>query len=137
MGMHELSLAASVVEIALRNAAGRRVIRVEVEVGALRQAVPAALTFSFDMVAQGTLAEGAVLDIQAIPARGACRRCGAVGELHAFPLQCPSCGAFDLDIVAGEELLVASLEVEESDEGEHDDGEHDEDSGHGGHPGCQ
>ncbi len=130
--MHELSLAASVLEIALRHAAGRRVIRVELEVGALRQAVPSALAFSFEMVALGTPAEGAVLDIQAIPAQGACRGCGAISELHAFPLQCPSCGTFDLEIVAGEELLVASLEVEES-----DDGEHNEDRGHGGHPGCQ
>jgi len=130
--MHELSLAASVVEIALRHAAGRRVTRVELEVGALRQAVPSALTFSFEVVAQGTLAEGAILDIRAIPARGACRRCGAVSELHLFPLQCPSCGAFDLEIVAGEELLVASLELEER-----HDGEHDQDGGDGGHPGCQ
>lgn len=130
--MHELSLAASVVEIALRHAAGRRVTRVQLEVGWLRQAVPSALTFSFDLVAQGTVAEGAVLEILSIPAKGACRRCGTVSELRAFPLQCASCGAFDLDIVAGEELLVASLELEDI-----DDGEHDEDGGHGGHPGCQ
>lgn len=130
--MHELSLAASVVEIALRHAAGRRVIKVEVEVGALRQAVPSALTFSFEVVAQGTLAEGAVLEIEAIPARGACRRCGAVSELHSFPLQCPACGSFDLEIVAGEELLVTSLELEEA-----SDGEYDENRGYGRHPGCQ
>lgn len=130
--MHELSLAASVVEIALRHAAGRRVVRVELEVGALRQAVPAALAFSFEVVAQGTLAEGAALDIRAIAARCVCRRCEAVSELHTFPLQCPSCGAFDLEIVAGEELLVASLELEDV-----SDGNDDEDSSDGGHPGCQ
>lgn len=131
--MHELSLAASVVEIALRHAAGRRVTRVELEVGSLRQAVPSALTFSFEMVAQGTLAEGATLDIQVIPAKGECRSCGAVGELHEFPLACLSCGSLDLNIVAGEELLVASLELEEDDVGEH----RSEDSRDGGYPGCQ
>ncbi len=131
--MHELSLAASVVEIALRHAAGRRVTRVALEVGALRQAVPSALTFSFELVAQGTLAEGAALDILAIPAKGECRRCGVVGELHEFPLACPACGAFDLNIVAGEELLVASLELEEDESAE----QRSQDSGDGGHSGCQ
>lgn len=130
--MHELSLAASVLEIALRHAAGRRVTKVQLEVGALWQAAPSALTFSFEVVAQGTYAEGAVLEIAAIPIRGVCRRCGIVNELHEFPLLCPSCGSFDLDIVAGEELLVASLELED-DSG----GEQREDSGDGGHPGCQ
>ena len=127
--MHELSLAASVVEIALRHAAGRRVARVQLEVGWLRQVVPSALTFSFEMVASGTLAEGAALEITNIPAQGECRRCGAVSALHAFPLQCESCGAFDLKIVAGEELLVASLELEEVNSG--DDNEN---GSHGGHP---
>ena len=127
--MHELSLAASVVEIALRHAAGRRVKRVQLEVGWLRQVVPSALTFSFEMVTLGTLAERAALEIRDIPARGECRRCGTVSALRAFPLQCESCGAFDLKIVAGEELLVAFLELEEL-----NNGDDDKDGSHGGHP---
>lgn len=115
--MHELSIAASVLEIALRHAAGRRVTRVEVQVGHLRQVVPSALAFSFEIVAQGTPAEGATLELETIPARGICRRCRAESRLHAFPLQCAACGGFDLEIVAGEELVVESLDVEEADVG--------------------
>src|SRR5205085_607800 len=63
ISMHELSIAQSVVEIAERHAAGRRVQKVELQVGYLRQVVPSALTFSFELVAQGTLVEGAELDI--------------------------------------------------------------------------
>ena len=133
--MHELSLAASVADIVLRHASGRRVTRVQVEVGRLRQVVPSALTFSFEMVTMGTLAEGAALEIQAIPAQGECRRCEAVSELHAYPLQCEACGAFDLTIIAGEELLVASLELEEISDGDDKDCGKDcgKDSGDGGH----
>jgi hydrogenase nickel incorporation protein HypA/HybF len=115
--MHELSIAASILEIALRHAAGRRVTRVQVQVGHLRQVVSDALAFSFEIVAQGTPAEGAELVLEAVAARGMCRRCGIESRLVAFPLQCEACGGFDLHIVAGEELIVESLELEEADVG--------------------
>lgn len=115
--MHELGIAVSVVEIVCRHAAGRRVSRVELKVGHLRQIVPATLAFNFELVAEGTLAEGAELAMEAIPAVGACNVCGAETVLHAFPFQCASCAGFDLRIVAGEELEVESIECcEESDD---------------------
>jgi hydrogenase nickel incorporation protein HypA/HybF len=119
--MHELSIAASVVEIAQRHAAGRRVSRVVVKVGHLRQVVPSALAFSFELVAQGTPLEGAALQIEAVPAVGACRRCGAQSHLQSFPLQCAACGALDLQITAGQELVVESLDLEEAESETHGD----------------
>ena len=59
--MHELSIAESVVQIAGRHANGRRVTKVCLKVGHLRQVVPSALAFSFELVAQGTSVEGAEL----------------------------------------------------------------------------
>jgi Zn finger protein HypA/HybF involved in hydrogenase expression len=32
--------------------------------------------------------------------------------MRAFPLQCPRCGGLNLEIEAGEELLVDALELE-------------------------
>ncbi len=116
--MHELSLASSVLEIVLRHAAGRKVTRVELEVGALRQVVPASLSFSFEMMAQGTPAEGASVKIETTKAWGKCRACGVVSELSAFPLRCGACGSFTVNIVAGQELLVASLELEDDSDGD-------------------
>ena len=113
LAVHELSIAQSVVEIACRHAAGRRVTRVQLKVGHLRQVVPSALAFSFEIVAQGTPVEGAELALESVPAAGVCRQCGVQSELSAFPLQCEACGAFDLDVVAGEELIVESLDLEE------------------------
>jgi len=123
-GMHELSIAASVVEIACRHARPvqdgalpQRVSKVHVQVGYLRQVVPAALAFSFELVAQGTAAEGAELELDTVPAVGRCRRCGVESRLRAFPLQCGACSGFDLEIVAGEELVVESLELEDVEDG--------------------
>jgi hydrogenase nickel incorporation protein HypA/HybF len=110
--MHELAIAESVVRIACNHAAGRRVTRVELKVGHLRQVVPDALAFSFALVAEGTAAEGAELDMKEIPAAGRCRRCGSEGELPGFPLACGACGSWDVDVIRGEELLVDALECE-------------------------
>jgi hydrogenase nickel incorporation protein HypA/HybF len=110
--VHELSIAESVLQVASRHAEGRRVTKVYVKVGHLRQVVPSALAFSFELVAHGTSAEGAELELQQVPATGVCKECGEESRLAAFPLQCRSCRSHDLEIIEGEELLVESLELE-------------------------
>ena len=112
--MHELSIAESVVRIASRQADGRRVTKVQMKVGYLRQVVPSALTFGFSLLAEGTPVEGAELEMEQVPAEGRCRGCGVESGLGSFPLQCGRCGAFDLEILKGEELMVESLELEET-----------------------
>jgi hydrogenase nickel incorporation protein HypA/HybF len=111
--VHELALAEAIARIAAGHAGGRRVTAVEVRVGWLRQVVPDALTFAFELVAQGTIVEGARLAIEQVPAEGICRSCGARSVMGDFPLRCSRCGGLDLEVVAGEELLVDSLELEE------------------------
>jgi hydrogenase nickel incorporation protein HypA/HybF len=112
--LHELSIAESVIRIASRQANGRRVTKVQMRVGHLRQVVPSALTFGFGLLAEGTSVEGAELEVEQVPAEGRCRGCGVESRLDGFPLQCEGCGSFDLDILQGEELMVDSLELEEA-----------------------
>jgi hydrogenase nickel incorporation protein HypA/HybF len=111
--MHELSIASAIAEIVDRHAAGRRVVRVEVLVGHLRQVVPDALAFSWDLVTDGTTAAGSELVIVPVAAEGRCRACGATGRLDAFPLRCERCGGLDVELLRGEELLVDALELED------------------------
>ena len=111
--MHELSIAESVVRVASRQANGRRVTKVQLKVGHLRQVVPSALAFGFELVAEGTPVEGAELKMEEVSAVGTCRECAAESQLRSFPLQCQECGSFDLEILRGEELLVEYLELEE------------------------
>ena len=112
--MHELALAEAVVAIASRHAQGRKVYRVELKVWRLRQVVPSALEFAFELLADGTALEGAELVIEDVPARAHCLACGAETAMSGFPLRCASCGGIDVEIVAGEELLVDALELEEA-----------------------
>ena len=111
--MHELSIAEAVVRIASEHAQGRSVARVELRVGHLRQVAPGALAFAFEVAGQGTPVEGAALAIEEVPARVACRVCAAESGAHGFPLACAGCGSLDVDLVAGEELDVDALELED------------------------
>jgi hydrogenase nickel incorporation protein HypA/HybF len=111
--MHELSVAQAIVDVAARHAAGRRVVKVEVRVGHLRQVVPDSLHFAFALLTEGSALDGCELAIEHVPAAGSCRDCGAQSTLPDFPLRCARCGGLDVEVIAGEELLVAALELEE------------------------
>jgi hydrogenase nickel incorporation protein HypA/HybF len=112
--MHELSIADALLAIVTEHSDGRQVMRVDVEVGHLRQVVPSALAFAFELLAQGTCAAGAELRLHEVPVRTRCRVCRAVSRQTRFPMSCASCQGADLEIVTGEELRVESLEVSDA-----------------------
>jgi hydrogenase nickel incorporation protein HypA/HybF len=110
--MHELGISRNIVAIVAEAAAGRRIRRVTVEIGKLSGVVPQALQFSFGLVADGTPAAGAVLDIREIQARARCADCAAEFQVDSFFAAC-GCGCRQLERLAGEELNVKSLELED------------------------
>ena len=110
--MHELSIADAIVQIALTHAGERKIEAIELKVGHLRQVVPDALAFAFTLVSEGTVAEGAELLLEEVPAAGVCRDCGEESEFEGFPLACEGCGSLDVEVVRGEELLVDALVME-------------------------
>jgi hydrogenase nickel incorporation protein HypA/HybF len=112
--VHELSIADAVVTIAREHARGRRVTSVEVRIGRLRQVVPDALEFAFGLVAAGTNVEGAALAVEHVPARVACAGCGEETEAADFPIACALCGSLDVEVIAGDELLVEAIELEDA-----------------------
>jgi hydrogenase nickel incorporation protein HypA/HybF len=66
--MHELAVAESIVSMVDEAAAGRRVRKVTLEIGAGSCVSPEALAFGFGLVAEGTAAQGAELVI--VPTAG-------------------------------------------------------------------
>ncbi len=110
--MHELSIAQAIVDVAARHAGESRVERVYVRVGHLRQVVPSALEFSFELCTHGTTLEGAALELEEVPVRVSCRGCAGESAPDGFPLACAACGGLDVEVVQGEELQVESLELE-------------------------
>jgi hydrogenase nickel incorporation protein HypA/HybF len=110
--MHELGITRNIVSIVEEAARGRRVRRVTLDVGKHAGVIPGALLFCFDVVAQGTALEGARLDINEIAGRGRCRDCGRVFETASLYEAC-TCGSHQIERLAGEELKIREMEVEE------------------------
>lgn len=110
--MHELGITQNIVAIVSEYAKDRKIRRVVVEIGKLSAIMPDAVEFCFDICTQGTVLEGAVLEILQIPGLAKCRQCGA-----EFPLEKPfgicNCGSVHLDLITGEELKIKEIEIEE------------------------
>jgi hydrogenase nickel incorporation protein HypA/HybF len=108
--MHELAIAESVVSSVLDRVEDRHVSVVRLRVGRLAGVVPDALQFCFELAASGTVLEGASLEIEEVPARAHCRSCDADFTLLDAFLLC-DCGSADVQLLAGRDLSVASVEV--------------------------
>ncbi|MBV7281987.1 hydrogenase maturation nickel metallochaperone HypA [Corynebacterium sp. TAE3-ERU30] len=109
--MHEVALSTQLAAVVRRAAAGRRVRVVHLEVGQLRQVVPASFEYAWRFVSAGTELDGAELDTRWIPVRLRCS-CGFHGEMGAeLNLCCPRCGE-PAEILSGEEFRVVDIEVE-------------------------
>ncbi|GIM47629.1 putative hydrogenase nickel incorporation protein HypA [Collibacillus ludicampi] len=117
--MHELSIAHSLVEIAVETAENARMKRVKalyLKLGALSGVVKEALEFSFDVVIQGTPLEGARLVIEDVPVKVFCPDCQEAHKLpEPFPMRCPVCGTRTGQVLEGRELELYSLEGGEGD----------------------
>lgn len=108
--MHELAIAESVVEAVLERTADRRVTTVRLQVGRLSGVVPDALTFCFELAASGTALEGTALQIEQRTGRAHCRGCDRDFDVEDLILLC-DCGSADVEVLAGRELNVMSVEV--------------------------
>ena len=114
--MHELGLCEAIVGRVEERAGGRPVARVRVRVGRLHHVHPEAFEQSFTIAAAGGAAEDAVADLVLIPVRAHCSACGTDIEADEQILACSSCGSVDVEIVAGDELTLESIEYAESTE---------------------
>ncbi|MEW9530521.1 hydrogenase maturation nickel metallochaperone HypA [Microbispora sp. NPDC049125] len=111
--MHEFGIAEAVLDAVERRAKGRPVRRVRVRAGALLRIATPAMDQAFAVVAEGTTAEGATLDLVIEPARLTCRACGRT-TMSADPLVlCPGCGGTEIDTEGGDRLVLESIQIAE------------------------
>jgi hydrogenase nickel incorporation protein HypA/HybF len=112
--VHEIGLAEAILEAVEKRADGRPVRRAKVRAGALLRVVEPAMDQAFQLVTEGTIAEGAAIELVVTPARMNCRSCGhTAGTLDPLAV-CPACGGGDVDLVGGDELMLESIEIAEA-----------------------
>jgi len=115
--MHELPFTKSIFRTVSAKAAGagaEGVSRVVLEVGVLRDYIPEIVQKYWDYVAKGTIAEGAEIEINTIPATVRCRDCGHVYGLDVRNMQeshCPECGCVKGELETGRELRIIGIEI--------------------------
>ena len=108
--MHELGITQSIIDITLQYAQGQPVSHVTLEIGQLTAIDPRSIEFCFDACCQGTLLEGAVLEILEKPGLARCRQCGAEVAIEQ-PFGVCACGSLNLEIIQGLELQLKELET--------------------------
>jgi hydrogenase nickel incorporation protein HypA/HybF len=108
--MHELGITQEIVAIAARAAKDAKVRRVVVEIGRFTAVLPDAIAFCFDLCAQGSVVDGARLEIVQIDGQATCRTC-QTSQTYEQPFAWCACGSSDLEWTAGDELKVQYVEV--------------------------
>ena len=114
--MHELAIASAILERAeaasLGNGGGR-VLRIGLRIGEVSGVEPEALTFGVEALCRDTPMQDTVLEIELCKRRQRCRACTAEFEPEGCLTSCPACGADDSVCVAGQELDVMFIELED------------------------
>lgn len=111
--MHEMSITQGIIDLCLQHAGGRRVLSLDIEIGQLSSVVPEAVEFCFEACSKDTLLEGAQLVIVRIHGKGLCQECGSETALTEIFGTCSVCGSCQVKIIAGEEMRVTEIEVED------------------------
>jgi hydrogenase nickel incorporation protein HypA/HybF len=111
--MHELSVAQSIVacvEEAATEHGLQTVTEVAIKLGKCSGIAREPLEFSWELVVEGTVCEGAKLVITEVSVQVHCPQCKREVRL-ANPniFRCPECGSVTPDVLAGRELQLCSI----------------------------
>jgi hydrogenase nickel incorporation protein HypA/HybF len=112
--MHELSVAQSMMSVALENAAANNAVkisRIELVVGGLSGVTPDSLLFCFQALREGTIAENAELVITVTAAIAHCAVCNSDFEVGMYDFFCPRCQNPVIP-KGGDELFVKDIDIE-------------------------
>ncbi len=115
LNMHELSICQALIEqvesIARENEA-LAVKTIWVQVGPLSGAEIPLLEHAYPVAAAGSVAEDAELILEHMPVKVRCRSCGGESEAAPNRLVCGQCGDYHTDLISGDEMLLARLELD-------------------------
>jgi len=114
--MHEMGIANSILE-AVRTEAlrfpGSHICKVGVRIGELAGVDPDSMSFCFEALVRETDLEPLAIDIEYCSRRHQCRACQRIFPAAMEGARCPSCGGTDSTFVAGDELELSYLEVDD------------------------
>ncbi len=113
--MHELAVTQGILDISLHHAEkanAKKITDINLVIGQFSSIVDDSVQFYWDIVAQGTIAQGAVLHFNRLPGEMTCSICGHTFRPDGETFTCPSCSSPQVRITKGEEFRVDSIDVE-------------------------
>lgn len=113
--MHELSVTESILEISLRHANkanAKRITNLYLVIGQLASIVDDSVQFYWDIVSEGTLADGALLHFRRVPATLACMQCNHQYKPGNNEFSCPNCKSERVKVITGEEFFMEAIDIE-------------------------
>ena len=114
--MHEVGIAGEILRASHAEAArrpGARLVAVTVRIGVLSGVDADALRFAWDVMSEQAEYEPVALQIQSMPRRNRCRDCECEFVSGIYSEPCPECASENSMLLGGDEMQLASVEVEE------------------------
>ncbi len=121
--MHEMGITQGILAAAFdaaEEAGCSRITEIRISVGEMTEVVDFALQFAFEALTPDTMAEGATLVINQVPAKSRCLECGLEYDHDRFQMICPKCGALNVELLQGRELLIDAIECDNGEPAEGD-----------------
>jgi hydrogenase nickel incorporation protein HypA/HybF len=109
--MHEMSITMAMVDAIIDKVGDARVTVVRLEIGKLSGVVVDSIRFCFDLATEGTTLAGASLVVDEPSGQARCRACEVPFSVDDYIVLCPACDSSDVDVSAGRELRIVSVEV--------------------------
>lgn len=113
--MHEYAVTQSMLKIALDEAKrvdASKILEIRLVIGDLSTILDDSVQMYFDIMSEGTPAQGAKLVFKRVPAEFKCRECGEVFVKPPKGFDCPKCGGLGMPTERGREFYIESLEIE-------------------------
>lgn len=113
--MHEYPITKRIIEIAEEFAQknhASKITQINLVVGDYSGYVASSMELYFAIIAEGSLAQNAILQIERVIPKLVCKECGSLFVRKPFSFQCPNCSGEGTPTEIGKEFYIKSIEIE-------------------------
>lgn len=113
--MHEMSIVQALItqceeQAKINNA--KKIISVDVKIGILSGIEPHFFQTTFDTFKEGTICDGATLNMNIQEIILTCKDCKQKSRLTKNHFICPKCESINIQVIDGEDMMLMRLEME-------------------------
>ena len=110
--MHEYGITQGIIETVSKYANSAKVKKIALVIGESSGILGESILLYFDIIAENTVCENAVVEIETVKPLLKCKKCGAFFERKPFSFECV-CGGEGEPTEIGREFYIKHIEVEE------------------------